>query len=76
MSTTTASKRQKTIVIGAGPVGTLAAIYAAQRDHDVEIYELRSGTAYSFLPIRATVSNVVLVFYSTFHIAMSSTHLA
>lgn len=38
------NKRQKTVVIGAGPVGTLAAIYAAQRDHDVEIYELRSGT--------------------------------
>ncbi|KAF4635400.1 hypothetical protein G7Y89_g2708 [Cudoniella acicularis] len=36
------SKKQKTIVIGAGPVGTLAALYAAQRGHDVEIYELRS----------------------------------
>lgn len=36
-------KRQKTLVIGAGPVGTLAAIYAAQRNQDVEIYELRSG---------------------------------
>lgn len=37
-------KRQKTVVVGAGPVGALAALYAAQRDHDVEIYELRSGT--------------------------------
>lgn len=37
------SKRQKIVIIGAGPVGTLAAIYAAQRDYDVEIYELRSG---------------------------------
>ena len=37
-------KRQKTVVVGAGPVGALAAIYAAQRGHDVEIYELRSGT--------------------------------
>ncbi|TVY84024.1 Kynurenine 3-monooxygenase [Lachnellula suecica] len=36
------SKTQKTIVIGAGPVGTLAALYAAQRGHDVEVYELRS----------------------------------
>lgn len=35
-------KRQKTVVVGAGPVGALAAIYAAQRGHDVEIYELRS----------------------------------
>jgi kynurenine 3-monooxygenase len=33
----------KTIVIGAGPVGALAAIYAAQRGHDVEVYELRNG---------------------------------
>ena len=36
-------KKQKTIVIGAGPVGALAALYAAQRGHEVEIYELRSG---------------------------------
>ncbi|PVH83951.1 FAD/NAD(P)-binding domain-containing protein [Cadophora sp. DSE1049] len=35
-------KRQKTVVVGAGPVGALAAIYAARRGHDVEIYELRS----------------------------------
>ena len=38
-------KRQKTIVIGAGPVGALAALYAAQRGHDVEVYELRSGAS-------------------------------
>jgi kynurenine 3-monooxygenase len=37
-------KRQKTIIIGAGPVGALAALYAAQRGYEVEIYELRSGT--------------------------------
>jgi alkyl hydroperoxide reductase subunit AhpF len=37
-------KRQKIVVIGAGPVGTLAAIYAAKRGNDVEVYELRSGT--------------------------------
>lgn len=37
------NKRQKTVVIGAGPVGALAAIYAAQRGDDVEVYELRSG---------------------------------
>ena len=42
-------RRQKTVVIGAGPVGTLAAIYAAQRNHDVEVYELRSGTFFSLL---------------------------
>ena len=33
----------KTVVIGAGPVGALAALYAAQRGHNVEVYELRSG---------------------------------
>jgi len=33
----------KTIVIGAGPVGALAALYAAQRGHNVEVYELRAG---------------------------------
>jgi kynurenine 3-monooxygenase len=37
------SKRQKTVVVGAGPVGSLAALYAATRGHDVEIYELRGG---------------------------------
>lgn len=40
-------KKQKTIVIGAGPVGALAALYAAQRGHEVEIYELRSGKLFS-----------------------------
>jgi 2-polyprenyl-6-methoxyphenol hydroxylase-like FAD-dependent oxidoreductase len=37
-------KREKVVVVGAGPVGALAALYAAQRGHDVEIYELRNGT--------------------------------
>ncbi|OTA95001.1 hypothetical protein M434DRAFT_394208 [Hypoxylon sp. CO27-5] len=32
---------QKYAVVGAGPVGSLAALYAAKRGHDVEIYELR-----------------------------------
>lgn len=36
--------KQKVIVIGAGPVGALSALYAAQRGHDVEVYELRNGT--------------------------------
>ena len=43
MSETTS---QKTVIVGAGPVGALAALYAAQRGHDVEVYELRSGTSY------------------------------
>lgn len=34
---------EKVIVVGAGPVGSLAALYAANRGNDVEIYELRGG---------------------------------
>jgi len=37
------SCKQKVIVVGAGPVGALAALYAARRGYDVEVYELRSG---------------------------------
>ncbi|KAF1913687.1 kynurenine 3-monooxygenase [Ampelomyces quisqualis] len=33
---------QKVVIVGAGPVGSLAALYAAVRGHEVEIYELRS----------------------------------
>ncbi|KAI1392991.1 FAD/NAD(P)-binding domain-containing protein [Hypoxylon trugodes] len=32
---------QKYVIVGAGPVGSLAALYAAKRGHNVEIYELR-----------------------------------
>lgn len=35
--------KQKVIVVGAGPVGALAALYAAGRGDEVEVYELRSG---------------------------------
>ncbi len=37
-------KREKIVIVGGGPVGSLAALYAAQRGHEVEVYELRSGT--------------------------------
>lgn len=37
------SQKQKVVVVGAGPVGSLAALYAARRGHDVEVYELRPG---------------------------------
>lgn len=42
-SVMTSQNQQKTIVVGAGPVGSLAALYAAQRGDNVEIYELRGG---------------------------------
>lgn len=33
----------KCAVVGAGPVGALAALYAARRGYHVEVYELRGG---------------------------------
>lgn len=36
-------RSQKVIIIGAGPVGSLAALYAAARGDEVELYELRAG---------------------------------
>ena len=39
-------KGQKVVVIGAGPVGALAALYAAMRGSEVEVYELRGGNAF------------------------------
>ena len=36
-------EKGKIVVVGAGPVGALAAIYAAQRGFEVEVYELRNG---------------------------------
>ncbi len=37
------STKQKVVVVGAGPVGALAALYAANRGDDVHVYELRGG---------------------------------
>ncbi|KAH7018564.1 kynurenine 3-monooxygenase [Microdochium trichocladiopsis] len=36
------SSSQKYVVVGAGPVGSLAALYAAKRGFNVEVYELRA----------------------------------
>ncbi|KAI0100556.1 kynurenine 3-monooxygenase [Nemania sp. FL0031] len=33
--------RQKVVVVGGGPVGALAALYASRRGYDTELYELR-----------------------------------
>jgi kynurenine 3-monooxygenase len=35
--------KPKCLVVGAGPVGALAALYAAKRGWKVEVYELRGG---------------------------------
>lgn len=37
------TNRQKVVIVGAGPVGALAALYAASRGDNVEVYELRNG---------------------------------
>ncbi|KAL2850009.1 hypothetical protein BJX68DRAFT_237191 [Aspergillus pseudodeflectus] len=37
----TSQAKQKVVIVGAGPVGALAALYAAARGDDVEVYELR-----------------------------------
>ena len=41
-------QEEKIVVVGAGPVGSLAALYAASRGKEVEIYELRGGMLLSF----------------------------
>lgn len=41
----------KCLVVGAGPVGALAALYAAKRGWQVEVYDLRGGmSAFEALP--------------------------
>ncbi|PBP27614.1 FAD dependent oxidoreductase, partial [Diplocarpon rosae] len=54
------SMKQKTVVVGAGPVGALAALYAAQRDHEVEIYELRSGMSSLYAADRGGLNKTLL----------------
>lgn len=39
------NQKLKCVVVGAGPVGALAALYAARRGWDVEVYELRGGSS-------------------------------
>lgn len=38
-----ADGKLKCAVVGAGPVGALAALYAARRGYEVDVYELRGG---------------------------------
>lgn len=37
------NRKQRVLVVGAGPVGALAALYAAGRGDDVAVYDLRDG---------------------------------
>ncbi|KAI4151095.1 MAG: hypothetical protein LQ340_003690 [Diploschistes diacapsis] len=51
------SHPQKVVVVGAGPVGALAALYAAARGDDVELYELRGDLRdASTIPLNFTKS--------------------
>lgn len=38
-----AEKETKLVVVGAGPVGSLAALYGAKRGYQVHLYDLRAG---------------------------------
>jgi 2-polyprenyl-6-methoxyphenol hydroxylase-like FAD-dependent oxidoreductase len=55
---------QKVVVVGAGPVGSLAALYAAVRGFEVEVYELRAGESY--------ISQTISVLASILTLARSS----
>lgn len=55
------STKQKVVVVGAGPVGALAALYAANRGDDVHVYELRGGM-YAHVSIDLCYSNDILSF--------------
>lgn len=52
-------KAQRVLVVGAGPVGALAALYAAKRGDDVHVYELRAGKNL-FLSTRYSTSQPAL----------------
>jgi NADPH-dependent 2,4-dienoyl-CoA reductase/sulfur reductase-like enzyme len=51
MSTSNESKPCRVAVIGAGLVGTLNAVYFAQRGWHVDLFELRKGNILSFVCI-------------------------
>lgn len=49
------------IIVGAGPVGSLAALYAAARGDEVELYELRAGMSSDSATVLAFVRHEWLV---------------
>lgn len=41
---------KKVVVVGAGPVGSLAALYFSHAGWEVELYELRGGSIFALNP--------------------------
>lgn len=52
----------KCAVVGAGPVGALAALYAARRGYEVDVYELRGGMSAPKLVASETGINTSQIF--------------
>ena len=57
------SKTQKILVVGAGPVGALAALYAAKRGDDVHVYELRAGKHSFSLTSHRSIQTLLRISY-------------
>jgi alkyl hydroperoxide reductase subunit AhpF len=68
---------QRTIVVGAGPVGALAALYAARRGDEVEVYELRGGknfdhiSLFHFISTTQHSNSVAQTSYSTLNLSLN-----
>lgn len=51
MNMTTMAADGKIVIVGGGPVGSLAALYASHYHDNVEVYELRGGMFLQEAPI-------------------------
>ncbi|KMP06407.1 kynurenine 3-monooxygenase [Coccidioides immitis RMSCC 2394] len=68
------SKQRKVVIVGAGPVGSLAALYAAARGDNVELYELRGDLRDpSTIPLNFTKSINLAISERGIH-SMESSH--
>lgn len=50
MNMTTMAADEKIVIVGGGPVGSLAALYASHYHDNVEVYELRGGMFFTNIP--------------------------
>lgn len=58
------TNKQKVVIVGAGPVGSLAALYAAARGDDVEVYELRGGISSIERALMSFFARIDMLIYS------------